>query len=278
MGQGAHTALAQIAAEALGVPFERMIVVGTDTKVTPFESSTSSSRSTYMMGNAILRSAAGLKEKLAEAAEPYFEMSVDQLAVENGVVFVRDEPDRRMTYAEVLQRNHLERLEAMGEFKVSGKIDPETGQGKASSHYHQGAGACEVEVDTETGRVRVLRYVGSSFAGRIVNPTLAKLQNDGNVIYGLGPALMEEMVFDHGQLINPNLSDYMVPSFLDIPDELHTFSVESEKGEFHGIGEMTLPSVAPAIANAIYDAVGVRIRDLPITAEKILRALNNDDS
>jgi CO/xanthine dehydrogenase Mo-binding subunit len=88
--------------------------------------------------------------------------------------------------------------------------------------------------------------------------------------------MLEEMVFDHGQLINPNLSDYMVPSFLDIPDELHTFSVESESGEFHGIGEMTLPSVAPAIANAIYDAVGVRIRDLPITAEKVLRALNND--
>ncbi len=278
MGQGAHTALAQIAAEALGVSFESMIVVGTDTKVTPFESSTSSSRSTYMMGNAILRSAAALKEKLAEAAVACFEAPADQLVVENGMVFPRDEPDKSMTYTEVLRRNRLETLDAMGKFEVSGKLDPETGQGNASGHYHQGAGACEVEVDTETGKVRVLRYYGSSFAGRIVNPTLAKLQNDGNVIYGLGPAILEEMVFDHGQVINPNLSDYMVPSFLDIPDELHTFSLESEKGEFHGIGEMTLPSVAPAIANAIYDAVGVRIRDLPITAEKVLRALKNVNS
>jgi CO/xanthine dehydrogenase Mo-binding subunit len=277
MGQGAHTALAQIAAEALGVPFESMIVVGTDTRVTPFESSTSSSRSTYMMGNAILRSAEALKAKLAEAAVPCFEVPADQLVVENGKVFVRGEPGNCMTYAEVLQRNHLENLDAMGKFEVTGKIDPETGQGKASGHYHQGAGACEVEVDTETGRVKVLRYYGSSFAGRVVNPRLAKLQNDGNVIYGLGPAMLEEMVFDHGQLINPNLSDYQVPSIKDIPDELHTFSVESESGEFHGIGEMTLPSVAPAIANAIYDAVGVRIRDLPITAEKVLRALKNDN-
>jgi len=278
MGQGAHTALAQIAAEALGVPFESMIVVGTDTRVTPFESSTSSSRSTYMMGNAILRSAEALKAKLAEAAVPCFEVPAKQLVVENGKVFVRGEPGNCMTYAEVLQRNHLENLDAMGKFEVTGKIDPETGQGKASGHYHQGAGACEVEVDTETGRVRVLRYYGSSFAGRVVNPRLAKLQNDGNVIYGLGPAMLEEMVFDHGQLINPNLSDYQIPSIKDIPDELHTFSVESDSGEFHGIGEMTLPSVAPAIANAIYDAVGVRIRDLPITAEKVLRALNNDNS
>jgi CO/xanthine dehydrogenase Mo-binding subunit len=278
MGQGAHTALAQIAAEALGVPFEAMRVVDTDTQVTPFESSTSSSRSTYMMGSAILRSAEALKVKLCEAAVACFEVPVDQLAVENGMVFLREEPENRITYAEVLQRNQLKTLEGFGKFEVKGKIDPETGQGKASGHYHQGAGACEVEVDTETGKVRVMRYYGSSFAGRVVNPTLAKLQNDGNVIYGLGPAMLEEMVFDHGQLINPNLSDYMVPSFLDIPDKLHTFSVESESGEFHGIGEMTLPSVAPAIANAIYDAVGVRIRDLPITAEKVLRALNNDNS
>jgi len=90
--------------------------------------------------------------------------------------------------------------------------------------------------------------------------------------------MLEEMVFDHGQLINPNLSDYMVPSILDIPKELHTLSLESKGGELHGIGEMTLPSVAPAIGNAIYDAIGVRIYDLPITAEKILRALNNDNS
>jgi CO/xanthine dehydrogenase Mo-binding subunit len=162
----------------------------------------------------------------------------------------------------------------MGEFQTKGGLDPETGQGIASPHWHQGAGACEVEIDTETGKVTILRYSAASYAGRVVNPPLARLQNDGNVIFGLGPALMEEVVIDQGQVVNPNLSDYMIPSFLDIPPELDSVSLEADHGEFHGIGEMTLPPVAPAIANAIYDAVGVRIRDLPLTAEKVFKALN----
>jgi CO/xanthine dehydrogenase Mo-binding subunit len=110
----------------------------------------------------------------------------------------------------------------------------------------------------------------------VINPQLAKLQNDGNVIFGLGPTLLEEMVVDSGQIINTNLSDYEIPSFLDAPAELGSSLIESEEGEFHGIGEMTLPPVAPAIANAIYDAVGVRLRDLPLTAEKVLRALQGE--
>jgi CO/xanthine dehydrogenase Mo-binding subunit len=120
-----------------------------------------------------------------------------------------------------------------------------------------------------------LRYAAASFAGRVVNPQLARLQNDGNVIFGLGPALLEEVVVDEGQIVNPNLSDYQIPSFLDIPGQLESLSLEADHSEFHGIGEMTLPPVAPAIANAVFDAVGVRIRDLPLTAEKILSALND---
>jgi CO/xanthine dehydrogenase Mo-binding subunit len=142
-----------------------------------------------------------------------------------------------------------------------------------SPHWHQSAGAAEVEVDTETGRVTILRYSAASFAGRVVNPRLAQLQNDGNVIFGLGPAMMEEMILDGGQVTNPNLADYSIPSIRDIPTELISVCIESEEGELHGIGEMTLPPVAPAVANAIEDAIGVRIKDLPITAEKILRAL-----
>jgi CO/xanthine dehydrogenase Mo-binding subunit len=161
----------------------------------------------------------------------------------------------------------------MGEYATDLKLDPETGQGISTPHWHQGAGAAEVEVDLETGRVTVLRYSAASFAGRVVNPRLAQLQNDGNVIFGLGPALMEEMMIDGGQVTNPNLSDYAIPSIRDIPLELVSTCIESEDGELHGIGEMTLPPVAPAIANAIEAAVGVRIKDLPITAEKVLRAL-----
>lgn len=273
MGQGAHTALAQITAEALGVPIGDIRVVGPDTAVTPFDSTTSASRSTTMMGRAIQDGAQKLKDKLIQAAVPLFESPSEHLEAGQGVVFLVDDPAQRFDYAGILKRNQLESLASMGTASTKGGLDPETGQGIGSLHYHQGAGACEIEVDTQTGKVRILRYHASSFAGRVVNPVLAELQNDGNVIYGIGPTLMEEVVFDDGQVINPNLSDYQIPSFLDSPDELHSYLLEAEGSEFHGIGEMTLPPVAPAIANAIFDAVGVRIRDLPITPEKVLRAI-----
>jgi CO/xanthine dehydrogenase Mo-binding subunit len=277
MGQGSHTALAQIAAEAAGVPFEMVSVVGPDTAQTPFDATTSASRSTTMMGGAILDGAQKLKQKLIEAAVPLFELPPEELGAGDGYVFAPAQAETRMSYADVLRRNRIETLDALGEFGTRAGLDPETGQGIASPHWHQGAGACEVEVDIETGKVHVRRYHATSFAGRVVNPRLAQLQNDGNVIFGMGPALLEEMVTDHGQVVNANLSDYMIPSFLDAPLELESITLETEGGEFHGIGEMTLPPVAPAIANAVFDAVGVRIRDLPISAEKVLRAMTNGE-
>jgi CO/xanthine dehydrogenase Mo-binding subunit len=227
-----------------------------------------------MMGTAILNGAEILKQKLVEAAVPLLEYPPEELSSKEEYVIVTQQPERRMAYSEILQRNQFASLEALGEFQTKGGVDPETGQGISTPHWHQGAGACEIEVDTETGKVTILRYAAASFAGRVVNPQLARLQNDGNVIFGLGPAVLEEIVVDGGQVINPNLSDYMIPSFLDIPHELDSVSLETENGEFHGIGEMTLPPVAPAIANAIFEATGVRIRDLPITAEKVLRSLS----
>jgi CO/xanthine dehydrogenase Mo-binding subunit len=270
MGQGAHTAMAQITAEALGVPFEMVRVVGPDTNVTPFDSTTSASRSTNMMGNAVLAAGAAVKQSLIELAAPLLETPIEELRVENGKVVAKE---TSILYADVLKRNRLNSIEETGEYAIAFKMDPETGQGISTPHWHQGAGAAEVEVDTETGRVTILRYAAASFAGRVVNPRLARLQNDGNVIFGLGPTLMEEMVLDGGQVTNPNLADYAIPSIRDIPAELISVCIESEEGELHGIGEMTLPPVAPAVANAIEDAIGVRIRDLPVTAEKVLRAL-----
>ena len=270
MGQGTHTALAQITASALGVPLSATRVVGPDTAVTPFDSTTSASRSTSMMGSAVMMAADELKKKLIALAEPTLETPAEALKAERGRVVGATES---ISYTDILRRSDLDAVEAFGEYATAFGIDPETGQGISTPHWHQGAGAAEVEVDTETGKVTVLRYNAASFAGRVVNPRLAQLQNDGNVIYGLGPALLEEMVFDGGQVTNPNLSDYLIPSFCDAPLELASACLESKHGDLHGIGEMTLPPVAPAIANAIEDALGVRIKDLPITAEKVLRAL-----
>lgn len=270
MGQGAHTAMAQITAETLGLPVDRVRVVGPDTAVTPFDSTTSASRSTNMMGNAVMVTGAALIKRLVELATPLLETPPEELRSENGYVVAEE---TSISFADVLKLNGLDSLEETGEFATAFKMDSETGQGVSTPHWHQGAGAAEVEVDIETGRVSVLRYTAASFAGRVVNPRLANLQNDGNVIFGLGSAVMEEIVLDGGQPTNPNLADYAIPSIRDIPPELVSVCIESEEGELHGIGEMTLPPVAPAIANAIEDAVGVRIKDLPITAEKVLRAL-----
>lgn len=270
MGQGGHTTMAQITAETLGLPLSAIKIVGPDTANTPFDSTTSASRSTSMMGNAVIAACRAVKKKLFELGAPLLETPVNELRAENGFVVANE---TSISFADILKRNNLDALEESGEYSTSLGIDPETGQGVSTPHWHQGAGAAEVEVDVETGRITVLRYSAASFAGRVVNPRLAQLQNDGNVIFGLGPTLMEEIIYDGGQATNPNLADYAIPSIRDIPVELISTCIESKEGEMHGIGEMTLPPVAPAVANAIEDAVGVRIKDLPITAEKVLRAL-----
>ena len=270
MGQGGHTTMAQITAETLGLPLRAIKIVGPDTAITPFDTTTSASRSTSMMGNAVIAACQSIKKKLFELGAPLLETPPDELQTENGYVVANE---ASISFAEILRYNNLDELEEVGEYSTSLGIDSETGQGISTPHWHQGAGAAEVEVDTETGRITILRYSGASFAGRVVNPRMAQLQNDGNVIFGLGPTLMEEIVYDGGQATNPNLADYAIPSIRDIPVELISICIESGEGEMHGIGEMTLPPVAPAVANAIEDAVGVRIKDLPITAEKVLRAL-----
>lgn len=270
MGQGAHTAMAQIAAHAMGLPMGALRVIGPDTALTPYDATTSASRSTNMMGNAIFNAAQKLKSEICNLAAPILETPPEELRVESGHVLSKSES---ITFSEILRRHSRTSVHALGEYETKFGLDPETGQGIATPHWHQGAGAVEVEVDVETGKVVLTRFSGASWAGRVVNPSLARLQNDGNVVFGLGPALMEEMVFDEGQVYNPNLSDYPIPSLRDLPLGMATSALEQEGGELHGIGEMILPCVAPAIANAIENAIGVRITNLPITPERVLRAI-----
>jgi len=171
-------------------------------------------------------------------------------------------------------RSNQANLIGRGSFSTRGGLDLETGQGIGSVHWHQGAIGCEVEVDIETGKVKVLRLIPSVFAGRVVNPRLCELQLEGCAIFGLGQTLLEEMIYDdRGQLLNTNLSDYNIPSFEDIPEQMISSALEHGSEELHGIGETLLPPVMAAIGNAVYNAVGARIYDLPLTPEKILRAL-----
>ncbi|MGH7684212.1 MAG: molybdopterin cofactor-binding domain-containing protein, partial [Vulcanimicrobiaceae bacterium] len=162
-----------------------------------------------------------------------------------------------------------------GVYSTKGGLDPATGQGVSSIHFHQGAGAAEVEVDCETGKVTVLRYHASAWAGRILNPPMAKLQTEGNVAFGLGQALFEEMVFEDGQLKNVNLGDYMIPSIEDMPPIAASMLESAEAKDVHGLGETALPAVMPAIGNAVSRAIGVRISQLPLTPERVLRAIRS---
>jgi CO/xanthine dehydrogenase Mo-binding subunit len=142
---------------------------------------------------------------------PYFEALPEEFLIRDGAVHRRSGENGSMDYAELLRRTGRERLEGTGSHRNSGGLDAETGLGIASSHWHQGAGAVEVEVDPETGKVEILHCHSCTYAGRVINLSLAELQNEGNMIFGLGSALFEEIVFDEGQVSNPNLSDYQIP-------------------------------------------------------------------
>jgi CO/xanthine dehydrogenase Mo-binding subunit len=159
-----------------------------------------------------------------------------------------------------------------GEVANAGGLDPDTGQGVASTHWHQAAAGAEVRVDEETGKLEVVRLHTAVYAGRVVNRPGAELQNEGSMIMGLGSALFEEVVFRDGQVVNPNLSDYAIPSFADLPERMTHELLEGESGEIHGLGETALPPVPPAIGNAVA-SLGLELFDLPMTPERVTEAI-----
>jgi len=282
MGQGAKTSLAQIAAAEGNVPLSQVHVSEPDTAFTPFDWMTAASRSTYCMGTAIGLAVKEIKEQLLDAAAEQLEAAKEDLTLREGRVMVRGAPDRSVSYADVIRLSKRTNILGQGTFIAKHGpdgsevvMDSETGQGYGSAEWHPAVVSCEVEVDVETGRVEVTRLHAELYVGRVINPRLCELQVEGSALFGLGQSLFEELVFDtDGRITNPNLSDYMIPSFNDVPQELTVHLLEPEGvTEVHGIGETALPPIRPAIGNAICRALGVRIFELPITPEKVLRAL-----
>jgi CO/xanthine dehydrogenase Mo-binding subunit len=274
MGQGAHTILGQLAAAELGLTPDQVAVIGADTDVTPFDNRTTSSRSTYMMGNAVKRAAVLLRERLLALASEQLESAIADLELVGGVVRVVGVPARQISVARLVATTGADSIAETAEFRNEGGLDPDEGQGIASSHWHQGAGAVEVEVDRETGQVKVLRAHGAVYAGQVVNRHTATLQTLGNIVFGVGSALFEEIVYDGGQVMNPNLSDYLIPSFLDRPSETTISLLERPGADMHGLGETALPIIPAAVGNAVARAIGNRVRDLPLTPERVLRAID----
>jgi CO/xanthine dehydrogenase Mo-binding subunit len=276
MGQGAHTVLAQVAAEALSLDVQQVNFATPDTQSAPFDHATTSSRTTFSMGTAVENAASQVRRQLLELGADLLEVSPADLELNNGCVLVRGAPERSLSYAAIVRRARVGNLLATGTFTSAARPDPDTHEPGASAQYHQAACAAEVSVDRCTGKVRLEALRAAVFAGRMINPTLCELQAEGNLVSGVGQALFEELVTDGGQLINGSLADYTIPSVRDLPaassigiEHLEDLSLHS----VHGIGETLLPAVAPAIANAVFDACGARVPDLPITPEKLLKAM-----
>jgi CO/xanthine dehydrogenase Mo-binding subunit len=227
MGQDVRQSIKLMGAQLLGCEPGQVEVPDPDTDTSPFDTRTTSSRSTYMMGRA-------LREAVAD-----------------------------------LRSNGGER--GFGEVRNEGGLDPDTGQGVASNHWHQGAAAARVSVDEETGRLTVEHIHAAVYAGRVVNRAGAELQNEGSMLMGLGTTLFEAVEFADGQVTNANFSDYNVPAFGDLPKLTHEL-IEREGAEVHGLGETALPPIPPAIGNALA-TLGVHVTELPITAERVLEAL-----
>ena len=282
MGQGSETMMGQIVAEELGVTFDKVHVVQPDTDITPYDTITAGSRSTYHMGNAVRMAAGKVKSVLCEAVGKKLEVNPEDLVMQNNRVHVRGSEERGMSIGDAF----LVKFGSAGT-TITGEaicqpeavpMDPETGQSeKCTEFWFPSATSAEVEVDTETGKVRLLQFNSVGDTGTAINPRHCEQQLLGSAITHLGLTLFEEMIYDEGQLLNGSLLDYQVASFKDLPESFRPIIVQvpHESGPFgaKGVGETGTLTVSAAIANAIEDAVGVRIRDLPITPEKVLRAL-----
>jgi CO/xanthine dehydrogenase Mo-binding subunit len=278
MGQGAHTVLAQLAADALGVPVAAVNVTTPDTQYTPYDQTTSSSRTTRAMGGAVTTATREVRAKLLKLAGELLEAAPGDLEFADGVISVRGDAQAKLSIPEVFLRSRSGSLHGDGAVITAGGLDPQTGQGIASDVWLQGAAGAEVEVDLATGKIYVRHVYAVAHAGRVVNPKLARLQMHGSVIFGMSHALHEELVFGDGVPVNPNLAEYAIMAMGDMPERLEVELLEDPgEARIHGLGETVLPPVIAAISNAVHSAVGRQIRRLPMTPERVLNALSPAD-
>ncbi len=275
IGQGARAVLAREGARALDVPEAAVEVPYTDTSLTPPDQGTSSSRSSFFNALAARVAADDLRRQLRELAARLYEAPLEAIEVRGGRVYAPNGPPEGLEMAALLRGAGVDSITGSGSFATKIWVDPETGQGKASHHWHQAAAGAVVEVDRETGKVTLLRLHLATHAGRVIDRANAELQNEGCAAFGLSQALFEEMLFDGGQVTNPNLSDYMIPSLQDFPVAFTSTLAENPEPdpEVHGLGETGLPAVPPAIGNAVRDAIGVRVPSIPLVPERVLGAL-----
>jgi xanthine dehydrogenase molybdenum-binding subunit len=298
IGQGSETVLAQIVAEVLGVKIDDVNVLNSDTDVKPWDVGVHASRTTFIAGNAAHLAALDARRQLFETAAEMLKVPADNLVARNGLIAVvegkngageqgsRGEPSpisNSLSLGKVARARHFREdgriIQGEGWYDPPTKlVDKDTYKGNISATYGFGAQMAEVEVDTETGKVRVLRLVCANDVGRAINPMAVEGQMEGGAQMGLGYALTEEVLVKDGRVLNPDFLDYRLFTSADMPD-IETILIETNDplGPFgaKGVGEMGGTPTAAAIANAIYDAVGLRLTQVPMTPERVLKALGD---
>lgn len=283
MGQGAQTTLAMIASEVLGIPMANIRVNLPDSDFTPYDESTTSSKFTFHGGNAVRLAALDARKQILKIARKAFAVkSYNELEMSDGAVFVKKDPKSKKTIGSLLTSGHYGKLSNVvgrGAFfsDYARPLDPETSQSpRATACWMHAAHGAEVEVDEQTGAVRILRIIAAHDVGKALNPMGAQQQIEGGVLMGIGQAICEQMITEKGKVLNPSFKDYKIPTARDVPEITpRIVEVQHWKGPFgaKGLGEVPIAPTPAAIANAVSEAVGVRIFDLPLTAEKILRAI-----
>ncbi|MCZ7575122.1 MAG: molybdopterin-dependent oxidoreductase [Ardenticatenaceae bacterium] len=280
IGQGSDAVLSQIVAEELGVRPEAVTISNNDTIVAPWDVGVHASRTTFIAGKAAQLAAQEARLQILETAEEMLEVPRTQLELRDGLVRAAGDPERALPLSKVVRARHFRDQGSMiiGEafYDPPNEMLHRDLKGNISAAYSFGAHAAEVEVDLETGEVRVVRIVAAHDVGRALNPMYVEGQIEGGIHMGLGYALLEELQLREGKVLNPQFLDYRLATALDMP-QIEPVIVETidPEGPFgaKGVGEMGITPVAPAIANAIHDAVRVRLRQLPMTPERVLEAL-----
>jgi CO/xanthine dehydrogenase Mo-binding subunit len=276
MGQGARTVFTQLAAEALSIEPDRIAIVMGDTSVAPYDSSTSASRSTVFMGGAIVKACEDIKGRLRKMAAEIAEIPEEEITVRDGLVHIGE---KTRTYSGILADYYgPPRGEVIGVGSTRSGYIADHPLGGKPAFWEMMCAAAEVEVDPETGMTVVHRLVLVSDVGKALNPIQVEAQDEGSAMMGLGHTLMEQLILDeHGRILNLGALDYRIPTIQDIPLDLRSIFVENQDGPgpygAKGAGEGGTLAIAAAVGAAINEAAGLKIRDLPLTPEKIWRAI-----
>jgi CO/xanthine dehydrogenase Mo-binding subunit len=285
IGQGSNTTMAQIAAEVLGIGLDKITVVSGDTAITPFDLGTFASRVTYISGNAVKAGAEDVRNQLFAFVSEQLEANVSDLVARDGRIFVKGSPGRGVTFAQAVKDCLYSKqgLHIIGRGNYNPDtvmVNQKTYEGHSSPAYAFGVDIAEVEVDRETGHVRVVRIGGAHDCGQAINPMAAEGQLQGAAVMGLGQTLYEELATENGQVMNPSFLEYKLPTAVDVPEHsVELVQKPDPGGPFgaKGMSEGSIIAPSPAISNAVYHAVGVRFMEIPITPEKILDGLKKKE-